>query len=108
MLLLIFLLALHDPSTRLLSMLLSLLLRAHNLLQLELVGNVDALLYSRTCVDDIQPPFNLGERLGLNASPSTPVDPGEAGNICNAELVAVGQDGRSGLGIDAWSRFGSG
>jgi hypothetical protein len=53
MLLLIFLLSLHNPSTRLLSMLLSLLLRAHDFLQLELVGNVDALLHSGTCVNDI-------------------------------------------------------
>lgn len=97
MLLLICLLSLHDPGAGLLSMLLRLLLRAHDLLQLELIRDVDTFLYSRSCVDDIQPLFNLRERLGLDASPSTPVDPREAGNVSNAELVTDEPETLAGL-----------
>lgn len=88
MLLLIILLSLHDPSTRFLSMLISLLLGAHDFLHLEFIRNVDSFLHSRTCFNSFHPSFNRRERLDLNTSPRTEVDPRETGDICNTELVA--------------------
>jgi len=87
MLLLVRLLALHDPSTSFLSILLRLLLGSHDSLQLKLVGDVDSLLNSGTGVDDLHPLLNGRKRLGLDASPGTPIYPGEGGNVCNGELV---------------------
>lgn len=103
--LLILLHPLHNPPTRLLGILITLLLVPHDLLHLKLIRDIRAPHNRGSLLNCLSPKLNLVELVRNHARPFAPFHPAENANVCETVFVAD-EVGRRGGGKGVQSALG--